>query len=298
MKKFSTPSTVSKHTYKIRAISSVHYTIVSHSCVHLVQMAGAWTTKAAAEAAAWDVPQVAVIVVEPAAVVVPQPVADMSMSAFDAYIAHKPGALDAFLSSLEATPAIAKWRARDTGNSLLTLAVQYHIGRVDELVRVVSAFISAGADVNSRNKWNATALHWTTAPAVGKALITAGADVDAVDSRGWTPLCHAASRNTVPMGRELLRAGAAIDGCPKCGDTPLRIAVTDGNEAFVAMLLGWKGATPSLHTPHGIPLRTLAMRAGLSRIAEMFSAHKRQELLTVPASKRRGKAHKRRRLQS
>ncbi|HMM55083.1 MAG TPA: ankyrin repeat domain-containing protein [Candidatus Desulfobacillus sp.] len=41
-----------------------------------------------------------------------------------------------------------------------------------------------------------------------KELISAGANIDAIDSRGWTSLMHAASNNEVEVIEYLLRSGA------------------------------------------------------------------------------------------
>merc|ERR550532_1324287 len=56
-------------------------------------------------------------------------------------------------------------------------------------------------------------------------LITRGADVEALDTYGMTPL-HRMASNNLPIGAEaLLQAGADPNNAGKCGKTPLQIAM-------------------------------------------------------------------------
>ena len=79
-------------------------------------------------------------------------------------------------------------------------------------VEGVKACLVAGADMNARDEWEKTPLHWAASdnknPDVAKALLAAGADVNARDRWKTTPL-HLAARNRNPaMLKALLAAGA------------------------------------------------------------------------------------------
>merc|ERR1712100_1013024 len=55
-------------------------------------------------------------------------------------------------------------------------------------------------------------------------LIKAGADIEALDTYGYTPL-HRMASNNLPVGAEaLLAAGANPNGKGAMGDTPIRVA--------------------------------------------------------------------------
>jgi len=79
-----------------------------------------------------------------------------------------------------------------------------------EQVKTVRALIAAGAEINAQDKNGATALHRAvrtrSAAAVG-ALLEAGADIEAKNNSGSTPL-HLAVQNT---GRGGSGAAAAIE---------------------------------------------------------------------------------------
>lgn len=75
-------------------------------------------------------------------------------------------------------------------------------------------------------------------------LIDAGADIEARDTYGYTPL-HRMASNNLPVGaRALLEAGAdpaAKTGPPYAGDTPLSIAKASGAREVAALLLTYLG---------------------------------------------------------
>ena len=106
--------------------------------------------------------------------------------------------------------------------------------------QAVRALIGAGADVNAPRADGATALlwaaHWND-PDMADRLIGAGADVNAADDHGVTPLERAAENASLPMVERLLAAGARADVARASGLTPLMTAARTGSVAVVEALL-------------------------------------------------------------
>ena len=67
---------------------------------------------------------------------------------------------------------------------------------------VITTLINAGADVNARNKYGSTPLMYASGanqnPDVITTLINAGADVNARDKDGWTPLMYVSRVQSKP----------------------------------------------------------------------------------------------------
>ena len=106
--------------------------------------------------------------------------------------------------------------------------------------QTVRALLDAGADVNASRADGATALlwaaHWDDADLAGR-LIRAGAEVNAADDHGVTPLERAAENASLPMVERLLAAGARADVARTSGLTPLMTAARTGSVAVVEALL-------------------------------------------------------------
>jgi ankyrin repeat protein len=119
-------------------------------------------------------------------------------------------------------------------------------------IAIVQTLIGAGADVNAKNQRGATPLHWAVAdPAKVKLLLGTGAAVDPKTVEGRTPLYVAA---TMAQGdasiRFLIEAGADVNAATLVGATPLFPAVNSSVET--TRLLLDHGANPNHATRSGV----------------------------------------------
>ena len=112
-------------------------------------------------------------------------------------------------------------------------------------LEAMQLLIAAGADVNAKNAFDATALMWcATDLAKVRLLVSKGADVNARSRQGHTPLLIAAhSDGAVEIVRLLLDKGADIGkAAANPVNTPLA-AASNANDAATVRLLLERGAT-------------------------------------------------------
>ena len=107
---------------------------------------------------------------------------------------------------------------------------------------VVDYLIANGADVTAvaKNPMQVTALHSAVAdggdPRIAKALVAAGADVNAKQRHGWTPLHGAAQSGDRELVELLLARGADPDAKHQEGKTALDLARENGHTEVVRLL--------------------------------------------------------------
>lgn len=119
---------------------------------------------------------------------------------------------------------------------------------------VAEALVAAGADVNAADETGCTPLHvyatsFTADAAMVRALLRLGANVHARDRNGRTPLlCAMLSRRAnESVVRELLRAGADVNAADASGRTALMLLVSQSaNMAILSCLLD-AGADAARH---------------------------------------------------
>ncbi len=124
-------------------------------------------------------------------------------------------------------------------------------------VPVMELLIAAGAKINNKNRRGETALtRAITSKRIPSSsrypeiavqwLIEHGADINAVDKDGWSPLKKAAWRGHTEIVKLLIEAGADVDVVDNGGWTALMAAEHEGHKEIVALL---KEAGASKHAP-------------------------------------------------
>jgi ankyrin repeat protein len=71
-------------------------------------------------------------------------------------------------------------------------------------------------------------------------LIERGGDIEAIDTYGFRPLHRMASNNLAIGARALLDAGAKVDAVSGGGQTPMDVARQSGARAVQAVLIDFK----------------------------------------------------------
>lgn len=103
----------------------------------------------------------------------------------------------------------------------------------------VESLVSTGADVNYRNEYDSTALHFASGEgrfAVVEHLISHGANVNAANKGGSTPLHWACDSDFADVVQYLVSKGADMNAANKGGGTPLGWAQRRGCPAVVGIL--------------------------------------------------------------
>ena len=115
-----------------------------------------------------------------------------------------------------------------------------HIAAARGHADAVELLITAGAEVNARNKNGMACLHSAAGgghTGILKSLIALGAEVDVRDINEWTPLHITASRGLADAMDLLIAAGAEVDVRDKTGRTPLHSAALNGHKDIVESLI-------------------------------------------------------------
>jgi ankyrin repeat protein len=105
----------------------------------------------------------------------------------------------------------------------------------------VSRLLNVGADVNAKDNYGITPLHWASLTGhvqVFNELLEHEADIEAKDTDGETPLHNACCNGHVAVVNELLSRGANTEVKDNGGYTPLHDASWTNHLSVVKALLG------------------------------------------------------------
>ena len=141
------------------------------------------------------------------------------------------------------------------------------------LPKIALVLIRRGAKVNARRPERLdTLLHFASNAEVAGVLIEHGAEVEALDWLGRTPLHWAAQFGLVDVADLLIQSGAEVDRQGQDGATPLHWAAREGHHEVVRLLLA-RGAKPDVHDHEGrTPLHFGAWRGKLEAVEELLRA--------------------------
>jgi uncharacterized protein len=108
-----------------------------------------------------------------------------------------------------------------------------------------------------------------------KFLLARGADVNAVSRNPMKlrALHSSAAANHIPITKLLLANGAEVNAKQAGGFTPLHAAAQNGNAEMTKLLLEW-GADPSSQTDEGKTTRDFAAEGKHDAVLELLDAHK------------------------
>ena len=127
-------------------------------------------------------------------------------------------------------------------------------------------------DVNHAADENKTALHSAATEgrsAMVQALINAGADIEAKDDLGFSPLLHASWSGKFSAVKKLVEAGASVCATGEVSDTCLTLAAEEGHTETVRYLVGLPEVDIEARNYHARPL-FLASENGNTAIVKML----------------------------
>lgn len=114
----------------------------------------------------------------------------------------------------------------------------------------VTLLVKKGLSVQQAQRDGRLPLHVAAAPAVAP-LVAAGADVEALDGEGFTPLMRAVMDNRTAAVQALIQAGASVHSTDRRGRTALHLAYS-GRRTDVVDLLESAGAARTARDHDGL----------------------------------------------
>jgi len=137
----------------------------------------------------------------------------------------------------------------------------------------VAALITEGANVNAKDNNGETPLHSTAhdggSKEVAELLIAKGAHVNAKDNDGYTPLHTAANVNPKEVAEFLITKGAHANAKDNYGNTPMHFAAEIGSKEVFELLI-YKGARANVKNNDGMTPLALAEKNKRDEIVAFF----------------------------
>ena len=140
----------------------------------------------------------------------------------------------------------------------------------------VDLFIRGGINVNTHDDYGNTVLQIAIKnnfTVIANILVKAGADGDVKDAIGLTPLLQACGQKTrgyKELAMQLIHMGANLNARDSKGWTPLMLAISVGDYDLVALLLE-HGANPYAQTPKGDDALSLAKKFGYEELVALIA---------------------------
>ncbi len=131
------------------------------------------------------------------------------------------------------------------------------IAAAENQAEVIGVLVKHGADVNGRS----AALSWPKDRFGLEGVLTI------LPHGSWTPLMYAARDGALDSGRALIEAGAELNARDPDGTTPLLLAITNGHYDLAALLVE-KGADPNASDSAG--MGPLYAAVDMNTLGEVF----------------------------
>ena len=155
--------------------------------------------------------------------------------------------------------------------------ISIHKAADDGNIEAIKQHIAAGTDVNSNDEW--TPLHAAANKETAELLIAKGADINAKDNVGGTPLFWAAMEGNEEVAEALIRQGADVNAAGPEGWTALHWAVAMAQKKTVELLIGEGAEVNAKDAIYGTPLDTVgryydtATKAKEADLANLLRKH-------------------------
>lgn len=130
-------------------------------------------------------------------------------------------------------------QALRTSNINLNQAL-FFITKENQNTWLIPLLVFAGADINAKDDLGYTPLHWAAITGnlnVTQVLLNSFAYINIQDNEGGTPLHFAAYNGNLATAQQLILAGANINAPKNDGYTPLHLAAISGQISIVSTLI-------------------------------------------------------------
>jgi ankyrin repeat protein len=148
---------------------------------------------------------------------------------------------------------------------------ELHNASHDGKLKVVNDLIKMGADINTKNHLDMTALEFASYKGhleIVKVLVANDANVNNINALGFTAFMLSAQNGHLDICRMLIKAGAKVDVHDR-GTTPLHLASIHGNTETVNLLID-EGANINARNHKGITALQLASLNGNIEIVKLL----------------------------